>query len=111
MGVSLSYLIGGILGDLLLGNRWTAIIGGGCMILGSFLFFFDSSLYRLVPIILFIIGCGLYDSNLKAMFAKEYLHDKRLFDSGFTLLYVFINIGSFFGALLIGLFTDWYGIE
>ena len=111
IGLSGSYLIGGILGDLLIGNKSTSIIGGGVMIIGSMLFFFNSSLYPYIPISLFIIGCGLYQSNLKAIYAKLYLHDTRLLDSGFVLLYLFINLGSFFGAFLIGLIAEWYGIE
>ncbi|MCJ8288831.1 MAG: MFS transporter [Crocinitomicaceae bacterium] len=111
IGLSVSYLIGGILGDLLIGNKNTSIIGGVIMFIGSMLFFFNPSLYPYLPITMFVIGCGLYQSNLKAIYAKLYLHDTRLLDSGFILLYLFINFGAFFGALLVGLIAECYGIE
>ncbi|PHR46502.1 MAG: hypothetical protein COA32_10180 [Fluviicola sp.] len=111
LGLAIAYLLGGVLGDLLLGNKRTVITGGIFMFLGSILFFFDSTIYPYIPIVLFIIGCGLFKSNLKAIYAKLYLHDPRLLDSSFLLLYLFINIGSFFGAYAVGLIAYYYGIE
>lgn len=110
IGFATSYLIGGILGDLLIGNKRAAYIGGSVMILGSLLSFIDLSMPPEIPVILFMIGCGLYQSNLRATYAKLYLHDTRLLDSGFMILYLFINLGSFLGTLLIGI-AGYYGIE
>jgi POT family proton-dependent oligopeptide transporter len=111
IGMSISYLIGGLIGDLLIGNRSTAIIGGALMLVGSIIFLINPVVHPFAPIAVFVLGCGLYQSNLKAMYARLYLHDKRLLDSGFLLLYFFINVGSFFGALVVGLIAYYYGIE
>ncbi len=111
IGLSIAYIFGGILGDLLIGNKNTAIIGGIVMFTGSMLFFFDLSITPYIPITIFITGCGLYQSNLKSIYAKLYLHDTRLLDSGFLIFNLFINIGSFFGVLIVGLITEKYGVE
>lgn len=111
ISLSASYLLGGIIGDLWLGNRKTTVIGGILMSIGSLLFFFNPTMYPYAPIAVFVIGCGLYHSNLKALYAKLYLHDLRLIDSAFILLNLFIIISSFFGAFLVGYIAETYGIE
>lgn len=111
IGLSATYLISGIIGDLLIGNKTTSIIGGIIMFIGSILFFFSPSISPYISIIIFLVGCGLYESNLKAIYAKLYLHDKRLLDSAFTLLYLAINLGSFIAGLAVGIIVYLYGSE
>lgn len=110
-GVSVSYLIGGIIGDLWMGNRRASILGSILMFFGSLLTFIQPSLPPYLAIPLFVIGCVFYQPNLKAMYAKLYLHDTRLLDAGFMLLTLFVSIGMFFGAFLVALIGKYFGTE
>jgi POT family proton-dependent oligopeptide transporter len=111
LALSISQIIGGILGDLLIGNRNTTIIGSSFIFISSTLFFLNLDIYPIIPITIFVLGCGLYQSNLKALYAKLYIHESRLLDSAFLLLYIFINVGAFFGAFITGFIADSFGIE
>ncbi len=104
--VTITPIIGGVLGDLLIGNKWTAVIGGIIQALGAFALCIPSMTMLYVGIGLMSLGAGLYIPNLLSNFGKTQLKRKRLMDSGFTLLYTAINVGAFVGALLIGFLGD-----
>ncbi len=109
--LSVSYLIGGLFGDLLLGNRKASIIGGILMFIGSLTFFLSPTIHPYFPIGIFVVGCGFFQSNAKASFAKIYLHETKLLDAGFMLLNLFINVGAFLGSLVTYYFASSFGLE
>ncbi len=104
--VLISQIIGGVLGDLLLKNKRALLLGGLVQVLGCFALCISNKTGLYTGLVLIVLGTGFYSSNFVAIYGKSFLKNTKLLDSGFTLLYALINIGSFFGVLFIGLFAE-----
>ena len=97
-----SQIVGGLLGDLLIGNRKSIIIGGIVQALGAFALCIPFTMGLYVGLFLVVLGSGFYTPNILSSFGKSYLNKAKLLDSGFTILYLSVNLGSFLGILIIG---------
>jgi POT family proton-dependent oligopeptide transporter len=104
-----SQIIGAIFGDLLIGNRKSIIIGGIIQAIGAFSLCIPSTTGLYLGLFLVVLGSGFFTSNLISNFGKLYLNKTKLLDSGFTIFYLAINLGSFLGILLIGYLGETYG--
>lgn len=104
-----SQVIGGVLGDLLIGNKRAIIIGGIVQATGAFCIWIPNTVGLYLGLFLVILGTGLFTPNIISNFGKLYLPKKKLLDSGFTLFYLVINLGAFFGVLMIGYIGEVYG--
>ncbi|MBL4662795.1 MAG: MFS transporter [Flavobacteriaceae bacterium] len=98
----LTKVFGGVLGDLIIGNRLASIVGVGLQALGAFVFCIPSILMLYIGIGLISLGSGLYAPNLFSQFGKLQLKNEAKMDSGFTLLSLTINLGAFLGMLFLG---------
>lgn len=107
--VIVSQIIGGLLGDLWLGNKKTSFIGGIMQISGSLFLIIPHEIALYIGVGLIALGTGLYSSNFMAIFAKSYFHKLKLLDAGFTLVYGLVNLGSIIGVLFIGLVNERMG--
>ncbi len=104
-----SKIIGGLLGDLLIGNKKLIIIGGIIQAVGAFSLCIPSTNALYLGLFLVVLGSGFFTPNIISNFGKLYLNKTKLLDSGFTIFYLAINIGSFLGILLIGYLGETYG--
>jgi len=104
-----SKIIGGIFGDLLIGNRKSIIIGGIMQSIGAFSLCIPSTFGLYCGLLLMVLGSGFFSPNLISTFGKLYLHKTKLLDSGFTILNLAINLGTFLGVLSIGYLGERYG--
>jgi POT family proton-dependent oligopeptide transporter len=107
--IILSQIIGALLGDLVIGNRKSIIIGGILQALGAFSLCFPSTTGLYIGLFLVVLGGGLYTPNIISNFGKLYLSKTKLLDSRFTLFYLAVNLGAFIGVLLFGYLGDKYG--
>ncbi|WP_084426561.1 MFS transporter [Aequorivita capsosiphonis] len=107
--VVLSQIIGGVFGDLLIGNRKAVIFGGIIQAIGAFSLCIPSTIGLYLGLFLVSIGSGFFTPNIISNFGKSYLNKTKLLDSGFTIFYLAINIGSFLGILLIGYLGETFG--
>lgn len=98
----LAGLVGGVLGDFILGNRTTSIVGAVSIVLGMIVFLIPNIAGIYAGFMLVFIGEGLYTPNVHALFAKEYLSRKKLMVGGFMGLLFFVNVGAFLAPMLIG---------
>ncbi|MFT5723587.1 MAG: POT family proton-dependent oligopeptide transporter [Bacteroidia bacterium] len=96
-----SQIIGALLGDLVIGNRKTIVIGGILQALGAFSLCIPSIAGLYTGLVLVVLGSGFYTPNIISNFGKLYLSKTKLLDSGFTLFYLAVNVGSFLGVLLV----------
>jgi len=94
-------IIGGMLGDFILGNKKAIIIGGIIQAIGAFSLLISSKTGLYLGLSLFTLGNGLYIPNLKANFGKLYLESTKLLDAGFSIFYLSSNIGAIISSLLI----------
>lgn len=106
-----SQVIGAHIGDLAIGNRKSIIIGGILQAIGTFCICTASITGLYTGLFLIVLGSGLYTPNLISNFGKLYLNKTKLLDSGFTILYFAMNLGSFLGILLIGYLGNEYGFN
>ena len=96
-------LLGGILGDLIIGNRRTIILGGILQLLACLSFFIPSVIGIYIGVGLLSLGSGLFSPNITAQFGKFYLNKTAIMDSGFTILYTILTAGTFLGITVITL--------
>jgi len=104
-----SQIIGALFGDLLVGNKKAIIIGAIIQALGAFSLCISSMMGLYMGLFLVVIGSGFYTPNIISNFGKLYLNRTKLLDSGFTLFYLAINLGSFLGVMLIGFIGNRFG--
>ena len=104
-----SQIIGGLFGDLLIGNKKSIIIGGIIQAIGAFSLCIPSTTGLYLGLFLVVLGSGFFTPNIISNFGKTYLNKTKLLDSGFTIFYLAINLGSFLGILLIGYLGETYG--
>lgn len=95
---ALMYLIptlGGYMGDHWLGIRRTMLLGTIILIIGytSLAFLGAANIY--LPLGIILVGNGLFKANPANLMSKIYEGQEGKLDSGFTLYYMAINVGSF----------------
>lgn len=100
--VVFSQILGALLGDLLIGNKKSIIIGGIIQALGAFALCIPTTYGLYTGLFLVVLGNGFFTPNIIANYGKSYLNKTKLLDAGFTIFYMAINIGAFIGSLLIG---------
>ncbi len=100
-------ILGGILGDLFIGNRKTIIFGAILKTLGVFLLLLNSKISLYFGFFLFSLGTGFYIPNIEASIGKIYLKNPKLLDAGFSIQSLVINLAGFFGPfVIVSLFPD-----
>ena len=104
-----SQIIGGLFGDLLIGNKKAIIIGGIIQAIGAFSLCIPSTTGLYLGLFLVVLGSGFFTPNIISNFGKTYLNKTKLLDSGFTIFYLAINLGSYLGISLIGYSGEKFG--
>jgi|GEM_PF-4986171 len=100
---------GGILGDFVFKSKQSLIIGCIIAAVGAGFCAVPSVELFYIGCIFVIVGSSLYRPNLTAFVARITGKDIRLLGQRYLTLYLMINIGAFFGALVLGLVSDTYG--
>jgi POT family proton-dependent oligopeptide transporter len=104
-----SQILGGLLGDLIIGNKKSIIIGGVVQAFGAFTLCIPSTYGLYIGLFLIVLGSGFYTPNIIANYGKSYLNKTKLLDAGFTIFYLAINIGAYLGSFLIGYSGEEFG--
>jgi proton-dependent oligopeptide transporter, POT family len=102
MLVYLTPVIGGFIADRFIGTRRALLIGGVIIALGHFVLAFDGLSAFYSGLALVVIGTGFFKGNVSTMVGQLYAADDPRRDAGFTLYYMGINLGGFFGPLVCG---------
>jgi POT family proton-dependent oligopeptide transporter len=96
-------LIGGYLADRYLGTRRAVVLGGFIIAAGHISFLLETVTTFYLGLSLVILGTGLFKPNVSAIVGQLYGPDnEEARDSGYTLFYMGINAGAFFGIALCG---------
>lgn len=107
--MTFSQIIGGLFGDLLIGNKKAIIIGGIIQAIGAFSLCLPSTTGLYLGLFLVVLGSGFFTPNILSNYGKSYLNKTKLLDSGFTIFYLAINLNSFLGISLIGYSGEKFG--
>ena len=111
--VYLASLPGGWIADRLLGLR-RAILYGAMLISAGHISiglsaFAASKLPFFLGLILIVLGTGLLKPNISAIVGDLYPEGGARRDAGFSIFYMGINIGAFFGQLITGFLGEQVG--
>jgi POT family proton-dependent oligopeptide transporter len=105
--VYLTPLLGGLIGDRLLGGRRTVLLGAGLMAMGHFLLAFDASF--LLALLALILGSGCLKGNIATQVGRLYDAGDARRDRAYLLFNFGINIGAFAGPLICGTIGEKHG--
>ena len=100
--VYLVALLGGWLADRHIGQQKAILYGGMVIMLGHFLLAFTNLQTFYLGLIFVVLGTGLLKPNISAIVGGLYENDINKKESGFTIFYMAINIGSVLGFFICG---------
>ncbi len=100
--VYLLALLGGWLADRHIGQQKAILYGGVVIMLGHFLLAFTNLQTFYLGLIFVVLGTGLLKPNISAIVGGLYENDLNKKESGFTIFYMAINIGSVLGFFICG---------
>src|SRR6202521_1326121 len=107
--VYLVCLPGGWIADRLLGLR-RSVFWGGCIIAsGHFTLAIPSTQAFYLGLTLIVLGTGLLKPNISAIVGDLYPEGGARRDAGFSIFYMGINVGAFFGQIVTGLLGEKFG--
>lgn len=110
MAVYLTGLPGGLIADHILGTRLAVLVGGVIIALGHFSMTVSTMPFFYGGMIMIAAGTGLLKPNISALVGSLYKEGDSRRDSGFSIFYMGINIGSFIAPLVCGFLaqSDWF---
>lgn len=102
-------ILGGIIADKLTGYNWAVVIGSILMTAGhaSMAIETEASLY--IGLGLIIIGTGFFKPNITSIISEMYKYLPEKKDGAYTIFYMGVNAGAFFGMLLCGYLAEKLG--
>jgi len=109
--VALTPIIGSVIGDLLSLHRWSCFIGNTLQAVGAFVLCFDTYFSLIAGLGIIALGSGLYKPNMLARIGKLYLSNTNILDSIFSVYMIAVNVGAFFGLVLIALIAEKVGYQ
>ncbi|MFT5243023.1 MAG: POT family proton-dependent oligopeptide transporter [Psychroserpens sp.] len=98
----LTPIVGGWLADKITGYKWAVIIGCFIMMLGHAFMVFETTWSLYVGLALLIIGTGFFKPNMTSMISEMYKGKESKKDGAYTIYYMGVNAGAFFGMMLCG---------
>ncbi|MGE4054676.1 MAG: peptide MFS transporter [Vicinamibacterales bacterium] len=104
-GVYALALPGGWIADRLVGQRRAVLYGGILIALGHYSLAVPGVATFYAGLLLIVLGTGLLKPNISAIVGDLYSEKGARRDAGFSIFYMGINVGGFFGPLI----CSWLG--
>ena len=105
----LTPIAGGIIADKLTGYRWAVVIGAIIMTLGHAAMAVETELMLYVGLALLVIGTGFFKPNMTSIISEMYKDLPERKDGAYTIFYMGVNAGAFFGMMLCGYLAEKIG--
>ncbi|MCO7186764.1 peptide MFS transporter [Tenacibaculum sp. SSH1-16] len=105
----LTPILGGILADKLTGYRWAVVIGSIIMTLGHAAMAIETEFWLYVGLALLVIGTGFFKPNMTSIISEMYKDLPEKKDGAYTIFYMGVNAGAFFGMMLCGYLAEKIG--
>jgi len=102
-------IFGGVIADKYIGSRAAVIIGAAIMTLGHASMAFDSSIMFFIGLACLVIGTGFFKPNMPAILGEMYKSLPEKKDGAYTIFYMGVNAGAFFGMMLCGYLAETIG--
>ncbi|MGL4581795.1 MAG: peptide MFS transporter [Flavobacterium sp.] len=95
-------IFGGILADKYIGYRWAVVIGSLIMTLGHAAMTLETEFFMYLGLILLVVGTGFFKPNMTSILSEMYKSFPEKKDGAYTIFYMGVNAGAFFGMMLCG---------
>ncbi len=102
----LTPIVGGYVADKITGYKWAVIIGCFIMMLGHLAMVFETTASLYIGLALLIIGTGFFKPNMTSMISEMYKGKESKKDGAYTIYYMGVNAGAFFGMMLCGYLAE-----
>ncbi|WP_312557110.1 peptide MFS transporter [Empedobacter brevis] len=102
-------IFGGIIADKFIGYRWAVVIGAIIMTLGHAFMAFDTPLFLYLGLACLVIGTGFFKPNMTSILSEMYKDFPEKKDGAYTIFYMGVNAGAFFGMMLCGFLAEKVG--
>ena len=100
--VYLSTMLGGYFADKIIGFRWAVVVGALLMTLGHASMAIETEFSIYLGLALLVFGNGFFKPNMTSIISEMYKDRPEKKDGAYTLFYMGVNAGAFFGILLCG---------
>ena len=105
----LTPIVGGIIADRITGYRWAVVIGALIMTLGHACMALETEFSLYFGLVLLVIGTGFFKPNITSIISIMYKDLPEKKDGAYTIFYMGVNAGAFFGMLLCGYLAEKVG--
>ncbi|WP_177762907.1 peptide MFS transporter [Flavobacterium sp. I3-2] len=109
MMLYLTPIFGGIIADKYIGSRMAVIIGAIVMTIGHAAMAFDTPIMFFIGLACLVIGTGFFKPNMPSILGEMYKDLPEKKDGAYTIFYMGVNAGAFFGMLLCGYVAETEG--
>ena len=105
----LTPIVGGIIADRFTGYRWAVVIGAVIMTLGHAAMALETEFSLYFGLVLLVIGTGFFKPNITSIISEMYKDLPEKKDGAYTIFYMGVNAGAFFGMMLCGYLAEKVG--
>ncbi len=105
----LTPIIGGWIADKITGYRIAVVIGCLIMTLGHAAMALETTMTFYIGLALLVIGTGFFKPNITSIISEMYKDKESKKDGAYTIFYMGVNAGAFFGMMLCGYLAENYG--
>ncbi len=102
-------IFGGIIADKYIGYRWAVVIGAIIMTVGHAFMAFDTPIFLYLGLACLVIGTGFFKPNMTSILSEMYKDFPEKKDGAYTIFYMGVNAGAFFGMMLCGFLAEKVG--
>lgn len=100
--VYLSSMLGGYFADKIIGYRWAVIVGALLMTMGHACMAVETPFFIYLGLGFLVFGTGFFKPNMTSIISEMYKDRPEKKDGAYTIFYMGVNAGAFFGILLCG---------
>tara|TARA_B110000003_G_scaffold273467_1_gene311273 strand:- start:134 stop:2539 length:2406 start_codon:yes stop_codon:yes gene_type:complete len=105
----LTPILGGWIADKYTGYRWAVIIGSLVMTLGHACMALETEFSLYFGLVLLVIGTGFFKPTMTSIISEIYKSNPEKKDGAYTIYYMGVNAGAFFGMMLCGYLAERIG--
>ncbi|MEM9141610.1 MAG: peptide MFS transporter [Bacteroidota bacterium] len=105
----LTPIVGGYIADRFTGYRLAVVIGCVIMTLGHVAMALETTLSFYLGLTLLVIGTGFFKPNITSIISEMYQGKESKKDGAYTIFYMGVNAGAFFGMMLCGYLAENFG--
>ena len=105
----LTPILGGVIADKLLGYRNAVVVGALIMTLGHAAMAIETEASLYLGLALLVIGTGFFKPTMTSIISEMYEDIPEKKDGAYTIYYMGVNAGAFFGMMLCGYMAEKLG--